>query len=80
MAYGIFWAHNIRKKNRKRLDNTTDTSSAPLAPSYIYGKLNENTEITSKKSLTAETHSSTIFALDDKPSVIIQNWSASNPY
>ena len=70
MAYGIGRAHKLRKQNREQLDNTTDTSSAP---SYSYDKLNENTDITSKKILNAETHYSTIFALDTKPSVIIQN-------
>ena len=33
-----------------------------------------------KKSLTADTHSSTIFDLGDKPAVIIKNEPVSNPY
>ena len=36
-------------KIRKKIDNTTDTSLAPSTPSYSYNKLNENTDITSKK-------------------------------
>ena len=42
--------------------------------------MNENTDIKSRKSLTADTHSITLFDLGDKPSVIIRNESASNPY
>ena len=48
MAYGIGWAQQL-KKNRKRLDNTTDISPEPSTPSYSYDKLNENTDITSLK-------------------------------
>ena len=80
MAYGIVRAHKLCKQDRNWLDNTTYTSSAPSTPSHSYEKLNENTDITSKKSLTAETHSSTTFALDYKPAVIIENEPASNPY
>ena len=68
------------KKNIKLLDNATNTSSAPSNPSYSYRKLNENTDVTSRKPLATETHSKTIFALNNKPPVIIQNGSASNPY
>ena len=77
MAYGIGPAHKLGK-NRKRLDNTTDTSSEPSTPSYSYNKLNENTYITSKKALTTETHSRKKI-IEDKPSEIIQKKSASNP-
>ena len=56
---------------RNRLEKSTDPSSAPLTPLYSYYNLNKNTDITSKKFLTAETHSSTIFALEDKPAAII---------
>ena len=48
MAYGIDRAHKLGKQNKKRLDNTTDPSSAPSTSSYSYEKLNENTDITSK--------------------------------
>ena len=48
MAYGIGQAQKTGKQNRKKLDNTTDTSSAPSTPSYSYDKLNGNTDITSK--------------------------------
>ena len=34
---------------QKIIDNTTDTFSTPSTSSYSYGKLNENTDITSKK-------------------------------
>ena len=80
MAYKIVQACKIGKENRKRLDNTTDTSSAPSTPSNSYVKFNENTDITSKESLTAKTHYRTIFSLEDKPSGIIQNKYASNLY
>ena len=36
------------RKNRNRLDKTTDTSSAHSTPSYSYDKLNVNTDITRK--------------------------------
>ena len=72
MAYEIDQYHKIRKQYRKRLDNTIDPSSSSSKPSYSFYKLNENTDITSKKSLTAETHSREIFALGNKPSVIIE--------
>ena len=72
MAYRIGRYHKIRKKNKRVLYNTPNTSSTPSTPSYSYNKLNENTDITSKKSLTTETHSRTIFSLEDKPSDIIQ--------
>ena len=80
MAYKIVQACKIGKENIKRLDNTTDTYSAPSSPSNSYSKFNENTDITSKESLTAETHSRTIFSLDNKPSVIIHNKYASNRF
>ena len=63
MAYGIGQDHKTRKQNLKRLENTTDTSSPSSTPSYTYDKLNENTDITSKKSLNVETHSRKIFSL-----------------
>ena len=80
MAYGIGRAYKLGNQNRKILDNATDPSSEPSTPSYSYNKFNENTDITSKKLLTEETHSRTIFSLEDKPSAIIQNKSASKPY
>ena len=49
MAYGIDRAQKLAKLNKKILDNTTDPSSAPPIHSYSYDKLNENTNITSKK-------------------------------
>ena len=39
------------EKNRKQLENTTDTYSGASTPSYSYDKLNENTDINSKKAL-----------------------------
>ena len=71
IAYGIGRAHKIGKQNRKLIDNTTDPSSAPSNPSYSYDKLNGNTDITSKKALTLQTNTRTIFSLEDKPSDII---------
>ena len=44
--YGIGRSHKLDKRNRKRLDNTNDTDSAPSNPSYSYDKLNENNDIT----------------------------------
>ena len=44
MAYGIGKDHKLRKQNRKIPDNNTDTYSAHLTPSYIYDRLNENTD------------------------------------
>ena len=73
VACGICRAHKLGKQNRKWLDSTTDNSLEPSVPSYSYKKLNKNTDITSKKLLTAETRSIRNFALDDKPAVIIQN-------
>ena len=49
MAYGIGRDHKLGKNNINQLDNTTYPSSAPSTPSYSYEKLNENTDITSKK-------------------------------
>ena len=49
MAYEIGRAHKLGKQNRKRFDNTTDPPSAPSTLLYSYDKLNENTDITSKK-------------------------------
>ena len=72
MSYGIGRDRELRKQNRKKLENTTDPYLAPSNPSYSYDKLNENTDITSKKSLTAETHSRTLFSIEYKPSRIIQ--------
>ena len=80
MAYVIGRAHKLVKQNIKLLYNTTDTSSEYSTPSYSYYKFNENTDITSKRSLTTETHSRTIFSIEDKLSDIIQKKYASNPY
>ena len=80
MAYGIFRAHKLDKQNRKWLDNITNCSSSPQTPSYSYEKFSKNTDITIKISLTVETYSRTIFALDNKSSGIIQNKPVSNPY
>ena len=44
MAYGIGWDHKIRKQNRNRIENTTDTFSEPSPPSYSYNRLNKNTD------------------------------------
>ena len=71
MAYGIAQAHKLRKQNIKRLYNTTNLSSAPSTHSYSYEKLNENTDITSKKELTSQTYYRTIYILEDKFSDII---------
>ena len=49
MAYVIGQDHKPIKQNRKRLENTTDNSSAPSLQSYSYDEVNENTDITSKK-------------------------------
>ena len=40
----MLWAHKIGIQNRKKLDNTTDPSSAPSIPSYSYERLNKNTD------------------------------------
>ena len=80
MAYVIGQARKIVKQNINQLENTTDPYSGPSTPSYSYYKLNENTDITGKTSLAAETQSRTILGLDKKPYIIIQKESASNPY
>ena len=80
MAYGIGQARKLGKHKKKLIYNTTDPSSAPSTTSYSYDELNENTDITSKKLLSAETRSITILYLEDKPSDITQNKSAPNPY
>ena len=54
------------EKIRKRTYNTTDTSSETSTHLYSYEKLNENTDITSEKALTAGIHSRTIFPLEYK--------------
>ena len=79
MEYGIGRAQKLGKINRKWLGNTIDTYSSTTTPLYGYDKLNENTDITSKTSLTADTHSISIFYIEDKPSDINQNKSESNP-
>ena len=71
MAYGIGQARKLGKQNRKIIYNTSHTSSEPSIPSYSYDKLNENTNITSKKSFNAATHSRTIFDLCNEPANII---------
>ena len=53
MAYEIGRVQKLIKQNRKRIYNTTDPFSEPSTPSYSYDKLNENTDITSNKSLTS---------------------------
>ena len=63
MVYGIGQSLKL-EKNRKRLDNISHPSLELSTPSYIYNKLNENTDITSKILFTAETHSSEICALE----------------
>ena len=72
MDYGIGRYHKPIK-NIKPLEYTTDNYSAPSTPLYCHKKLNRNTDITSKKSLTAETHYIEIFTLEYKPSDIIKN-------
>ena len=79
-AYVIGRYQKHGKQKRKLLENTTDHSSAPSTPSNSYKKLNENTDITSKKSLTAEIHYSKTFSIYDKPSEIIQTEPLSYPY
>ena len=73
MDYGIGRYHKPIK-NIKPLEYTTDTYSAPSTPLYCHKKLNRNTDITSKKSLTAETHYIEIFTLEYKPSDIIKKY------
>ena len=80
MAYRIGRAHKIGKQNIERLDTTTVPYSSPSTPSNNHKKLNKNNDITRKKSLTADTHSSTTFALDDKSADIIQTEPVSVPY
>ena len=72
MVYVIDRYQKLGKQDIKRLDNTTDPSSAHSTPSNSYEKLIKNTDITSKKSLTAEIHSSATFFLDDKLADIIK--------
>ena len=73
MAEIIGRVQRLGKQNRNRLENNTNPSSAHSTPSYCYQNFNENTDITSKIFLTAETHSIITFALDDKPDFVIQN-------
>ena len=61
MTYGIVQYRKVGRQNRKRLDNTIYTSSATSILSYIYDKLNEYTDVTTKKSFTAEKHSRKYF-------------------
>ena len=70
MAYGVVRSHKL-EKNRKQLDNTTDSFSSPSTTSYSYDNLNGNTDTNSKKELTSLTNSRTIFSLEDKTSDII---------
>ena len=49
-----------------------DTFTAPSTTSNIHEKLNQNTNITSNSSLTAETNYSKKYAVNNKPSGIIQ--------
>ena len=79
MVYGIGRDHKL-EKNRKQVGNTTDTSSSPSTPSYSYDKLNENTDINIKIYINCRDRFYHNLSLDDKPSVIIQNECASNPY
>ena len=71
---------DLTNSEKNQRDNTTDLYLAPSTTSYSYGKLNKNTDITSKKSLTAKTYSITMLFLEDKISDIIQNKYSSNPY
>ena len=77
MAYEIGRFHKIGKLNRKILDNTTEPSSAPSTHSYSYYKLNENTDITSKKYYQQRHILEQYFSLEDKPSDIIKGKSES---
>ena len=79
MAFGIFQDYKI-EQNRKRLHNTTGTSSESSTPSYSYNKLNEYTAIIRKKIFTADTNYRKNFVLNDKTHVIIKNKPASKPY
>ena len=54
MTYVIGRSHKLVKQNRTLLDNITYISLEPSTPSYSYDKLNENTYITSKKSLNVD--------------------------
>ena len=80
MAHAIGRAQKLGKQNKKRLDNTTNNFSSPSNPSYSYNKLNENTNVTTAKKLTIDTHYSTTFYLDDKPSIVIQTEPVPNPH
>ena len=71
MAYGIGRGHRIGKQNRKQLDNINDPSLESSTSSYSYDKLNENTDITTKKSYTEERYYRTIFIIGDNTSDII---------
>ena len=77
MAYVIGRDQKILKQNIKRLENTTDNSSAPSTHSYSYYKLNENTDITSKKYYQQRHILEQYFSLEDKPSDIIKGKSES---
>ena len=80
MTYWIFQGQKLGKQNKKRLDNTTNTSLAPSTPSNSNEKMNENTDITSKKSLNEETHySTTLCYIYDKLVYIIQTEPVYNP-
>ena len=68
----ISWAHKLDKQNIMLPGTTTDPSNEPSTNSNSHEKLNENTDITSNESLTAETYSSTKSCVHDKPSGIIQ--------
>ena len=48
MAYRIGWYQKLGKQHIKRLDRNKYPSSEPSTPSYIYNKLNEKTDMTSK--------------------------------
>ena len=59
MANRIGQSQKLVKQNRKVPDSTTNPSNASSTTSNIRKKLNENTDIISKESLTDERDSST---------------------
>ena len=70
-ANGIGPSQKLGKQNRKRPGRTTDPSNELSTTSNIHEKLNKNTDITSNKSLTAETHFSTKSFAQDKTADMI---------
>ena len=80
MTHVIVWYHKGGKQNKNQLENITDPYLASSSPLYSYKKLNEYTDIMSKKSFTAKTYYIKSCDSYDKPSVFIQIESASNTY